>query len=46
VLSVFRRPEVTLYFHDRNVWIEPAGFWTRGGASTKFTIVPHVNQAM
>jgi hypothetical protein len=39
VLAARRYGDVTIYFHDEDAWPEPAGFWTRGGVGTRFTVV-------
>jgi hypothetical protein len=39
VLAARRYGSLTAYFHDDNAWAEPAGFWTRGGSTTRVTVV-------
>jgi hypothetical protein len=46
VLGVFQQPGATLYFYDRNVWVEPEGFWTRGASTTLVTVVPRAGRVL
>jgi hypothetical protein len=46
VLAVFHRPAGTLYFHDRNAWVEPEGFWTRGGTIAQVTVAPGTGKTL
>ena len=37
IIGAMRQGMVTAFFHDDNVFGEPSGYWTRGGASAQVT---------